>query len=200
MSTVSLLRESINYLLPRMEMRMELKDEADRLYIMNRLSWLVDKYKQELFENASEIKTDAIFNSAFDVVRSKDVEIPRFDELIVNMAVTIVIAIKRLGGTPKVSVNLFASEFLKMMHLSCIMESLCMASHVDHFGFVLGRAGFEVSSIPKIIEKSMEWAETRVTYDGGFDGFLDDCIKRMSLICHEMGKPVSQEKLTPKEC
>lgn len=151
----------------------------------------------ELFENASKLETEAILKKAFDVLKQLDIKINDFDELMTGIAMTIAFAIKSFEGKLKVSETFFAIEFLRMMHLRCIIETTCMMHHIEHFTVTLKNAGIGVSEIPKIIEKSMECAETKVTYDGNNDSYLDDCVQEMVRLCQELGKPISQNRLMP---
>jgi hypothetical protein len=190
-------KASVNFIGERIEARIPLKNEKDVVYIGERLVWLVDKYKMELFENASKLVTEAILKEAFDVLKQLDVKINDFDELMTGIAMTIAFAIKNFEGKLKVAETFFANEFLRMMHLRCIIETTCMMQHINHFSVTLKNAGVGVSEISKIIEKSMECAETKVTYDGNNDSYLDDCVQEMVRLCQALGKPISQNRLMP---
>lgn len=72
-----------------------------------------------------------------------------------------------------------------------------MMHHIEHFTVTLKNAGIGVSEIFKIIEKSMECAETKVTYDGNNDSYLDDYVQEMVRLCQVLGKPISQNRLMP---
>lgn len=190
-------KDSLKYIEDRLEERIPIRGEKDVEYVKERFFWIVDKFKKEFYENGNQLETDSILDKIFILLDEDDWGVNDFDRLIIGIGFLMNVIINKMGGKLKVSEDFLISQFNNMVKLRWILQTSFVRHHLNFFATTLMKAGIEVSEIPALIEKSMEWAETNPDYDYTNDQYLDDLTNEMVRLSHEKGKSISQRRLEP---
>jgi hypothetical protein len=190
---------SVKYVKERISQRLPIKDDADIEYCKERMFWIIDRFKEEFFRNAIQFETDSILDLMFIIIKKEcaDSEYFEFDEFVVLLASTMKLVVEKFGCKLKVSLFFFVTVFRTIVDSRYLHQRASIMYYQNFFVTALVNVGIEISEVPAILEKSMEWAETNPKYDYYEEDYLGDLANEVVRICHDRGKEISLDILNP---
>lgn len=202
MPNCELEKGSVKYVKERISQRLPIKDNTDIEYCKERMFWIIDKFKEEFFRNAIQFETDRILDSMFILIKKEceeceDSECFEFDDFVVLCASTMKVVVEKFGCKLKVSLFFFVTVFRTIVDFRYLHQRASIMYYQNFFVAALVNVGIEISEVPAIIEKSMEWAETNPKYDYYEEDYLGDLANEVVRICHDRGKEISRDMLNP---